>query len=444
MQKCLIISFDFTKSDYPDISYSIASILAKFKNSDFVDVEHYSYNLNEYLSTPKSEIETKIGEHFKETFLEKINEFSFMALSAYAWSENLVNRLVKIIRPCFNGKIILGGYEITALSNEKLPEIYPNIDYYVKGYAEKALEKIFRNQTKDKILSERVNEKDFISPYLSGVFTLNAKKIHWESKRGCKFKCDFCEWGKAVNNIVRISECRIVKEIQLFTQKKIREINLLDATFLLNKEDIATLKRLLSIPNCKICLQMHFSTIKNNEIGDEFLNLCEKHKDRILLEFGLQTIHKIEMEVLKRKNDIAQVEIVMQELNKRGIDYEISIIFGIPQQTVKSFEETIEFIKKNGCKKFKAFPLRLPQNSEMMKKRNELRIKEIEDKHFSLKYVNESISFSSSDWETMNKIAECYSQVPLAGDPIEALKPVIDKITRYYFNGGFRGKFWKK
>jgi tRNA A37 methylthiotransferase MiaB len=444
MQKCLIISFDFPKSDYPTTSYAIACILAKFSKKDLVDMEHYQYQLNQYIyDTPKKEIEQKISTDFKEKYLSKINDYSFVALSAYAWTENLVNKIIEIIRAVFNGKIILGGYEITALSKEKLFKVYPNVDYYIKGYAEKSLEMIFTNETTNKVIDLQPNIDDFVSPYLSGVLLLNTKKVHWESKRGCKFKCDFCEWGKAVNDIVRISECRIDKEIKLFKQNKIQEINLLDATFLLKKEDITTLKKLLSIPNCKICLQMHFSTIKN-EVGDEFLDICEKHKDRISLEFGLQTIHKIEMEVLKRKNNVEQVESVMQKLQEKGIDYEVSIIFGIPGQTIKSFVETIEFIKKNGCEKFKAFPLRLPQNSEMMKNRNEWGIKEIEDKHFSLKYVNESNSFNNSDWEIMFGIAEDCARVPLSGDPFVAMLPVIDKITRYYVNGGLRGRFWKR
>lgn len=438
--KCLLISFDFTKSDYPETSYSVACILAKFKKSDFVDIEHYSYNLNEYLSIPKAEIETKINQHFTEIYLSKINDYSFIALAAYAWSENLINKLIETVRPVFNGKIILGGYEITALSNEKLETIYPNVDFYIKGYAEKALENIFKSETNDNILNEKVCEQDFVSPYLSGIFQLNKPKIHWESKRGCVFHCDFCEWGKATNNLIRISENRIDQEIELFKKSNIQEINVLDATFLIKKDDITTLKKLLSIPKCKINLQMHFLPIKN-EIGNEFLDICQEHKDRISLEFGLQTIHKAEMEILKRKNNIEQVKSVMKELKERDITYEVSIIFGIPGQTVETFEKTIEFIKENGCKKFCAFPLRLPQNSKMAEQRNKLKIKEIQDKSFSLNFVTESYSFNYSDWEKMYRITDDYTKVLLSGDPIEAMMSVVDKISRIYIFGGLHGRF---
>ncbi|GHT39579.1 hypothetical protein FACS189437_03340 [Bacteroidia bacterium] len=443
MQRCLIISFDFTKPDYPDISYSVASILAKFKNSDFIDIEQCSYNLIPYLLTPKAEIETIIKEKFKKTYLEKTNDYSFIALSAYAWSENLVNELIEIIRPVFNGKIILGGYEITALSNEKLPEIYPNVDYYIKGYAEKALEKIFKHDTNDTILNEKVCEEDFVSPYLSGVFQLNKPKIHWESKRGCPYHCDYCEYGAAASKvgIIRIDDDRISQEIELFKESNIKEINVLDATFLIDEKDIETLKKLLTISNCKFAFQMHFNSIKG-EKGERFIEICTKHKDRITLEFGLQTIHEKEMKILKRENDIAQLQSVMQQLNERKINYEISIIFGIPGQTVDSFQETITFIEENGCNKFCAFPLQLPKNSKMRERINELQIKELQGEHFSLKFVSECNSFNQSEWEKMYILtAFREDKPPFCGDPLEAIKPTIDKITDIYLRGGINCKF---
>ena len=57
MQKCLLISFDFWKDDYPKISYSIASILARFKNSRIVEINHHSFNLKELIGQEKEKNE---------------------------------------------------------------------------------------------------------------------------------------------------------------------------------------------------------------------------------------------------------------------------------------------------------------------------------------------------------------------------------------------------
>jgi hypothetical protein len=438
-KKCLMISFDFTKNDYSPISYSIASILAQFKNSNIVDIEPYSYNLNKFLSTPKKEIEKRIQAKFKEKHLEKINNYSFIAFAAYAWSENLVNGIIKLIRPKFDGKIILGGYEITALSKEKLLQVYPNVDFYIKGYAEKALEEIFKNENNDKIIDGKI-DSNILSPYLTGIFSLSeSKKMHWESKRGCPYHCDYCEHGAAADkNIIRINNDRLNGEIDLFKECNVTYINVLDATFLLHEQDNDTLEKLLSIDSCKnICLQMHFNTIRSDK-GERFLDICQRNKDRISLEFGLQTIHCKEMDILNRKNDIPHVEKVMKRLCDAGIEYSISIIFGIPYQTVDSFCQTIEFIEKNNCKKFDAYPLQLPKNSKIRERIDELKIKELQEEHFSLRFVSECVSFRKSEWEKMcDIVASKTGKAPFCGDPIET---VFEKIQFAYLNGGIHCK----
>jgi radical SAM superfamily enzyme YgiQ (UPF0313 family) len=378
MQKCLLISFAFSKKNegYPLIPYSISSILAKFKNSDCIDMELYLCNMNEYFEYTPIRTEARIIDDFKERYFNKINDFKFIAISAYSWSENLVNRLLEIIKDVFHGKTILGGYEITALDKKQLLKTYPNADYYIKGYAEISLEKIFKNKAEQNILNENITENDLVSVYLTDTVHLTTENIYWESKRGCPYRCDFCEWGNAGNRkIIRINEKRIHDEIELFKKNKIKKINVLDGTFLLNEQDIITLEKLVGIQDCEIVLQVNFNNFKNS-LKDRFLSICKKHKDRILLEFGLQSIHPIEMNTLNRINDIEQIKSIMEELNRLKIKYEISIIFGIPGQTIDSFQRTIKFVEENGCIEYKGVPLRLPQNSKMKKNAAELKIKE--------------------------------------------------------------------
>jgi uncharacterized protein with von Willebrand factor type A (vWA) domain len=443
MQKCLIISFDFSKEKdgYPSISYSIASIIAKFKNSNFIDIEACSYDMNEYLDYLPEEMESQILEHFRNKYLNNIHEYSFIALSAYSWSENLVNKFIEKLRPVFNGKIILGGYEITAMDKEQLLETYPNVDYYIKGYAEKSLEKIFKNKPMEIILNEPVTDEEFVSPYLSEVIPLTTKKIYWESKRGCPYNCDFCEWGNAGGRKVsRINSDRIDNEIALFKQKNIQRINVLDPTFLLNEEDVKTLEKLLTIPKCEIHLQVHFYPIKG-DLKDKFFTVCQKYRERVFLEFGLQTIHEEEMDVLGRKNDIKHIKEIMKELNIRRIQYEISIIFGIPGQTVASFEDTISFIEENKCGEFRAFPLRLPHNSKMKERKEELKIKETQSPYdpYSLMLVTESYSFTYYDWEKMYSIANKNNKKrDVRKRSTIPVVPIIDKAVYHYFTGGLR------
>jgi radical SAM superfamily enzyme YgiQ (UPF0313 family) len=451
-KKCLMISFDFTKRDeYPDIPYSVASILAQFKNADFVDIESYSFDLNKFSHLPKNKIEESVKKEFEEKYFGKIDDYSFIAIAVYSWSINLVKELIKIIRSRGNSsKIILGGYEITALRKEKLLKDYCDADFFIKGYAENALEKIFKNEINDGIIEELIDGEKLISPYLSEVLPLNTKKIYWESKRGCQYDCDFCEHGAATreNNgingkkIIRIGNSRLEKEIEFFKKQNVKDINVLDATFLLENQDNGTLEKLLRIDSCKICLQMHFETIKNDR-GKKFLAICQKHKDRISLEFGLQTIHDKEMKILNRKNDIHHVKTVMKQLNDAKIKYSISIIFGIPHQTVESFCQTIGFIEENNCYDFHAYPLQLPKNSKMREKIDELKIEEFQDEQFSSQFVKSCISFNHSEWKTMSDIAKfSENKPPFCGDPIKITPE--ETVELDYLNGGIRCKLKDK
>jgi hypothetical protein len=446
MEKCLLISFTFSKKNdgYPLIPYSISSILAKFKNSDYIDMELSLYNINEYFEYTPKNTETRIINDFKEKYLNKLKDFKFIAISAYSWSENLVNRLLEIIKNVFHGKTILGGYEITALDKKQLLEIYPDVDYYIKGYAEISLEMIFKNKTKQNILNEEITENDLVSVYLTDTVHLTTENIYWESKRGCPYHCDFCEWGNAGNRkIIRINEKRINDEINLFKKNKIKKINVLDGTFLLNEQDINTLEKLIEIQNCEFVLQVNFLNFKNS-LKDKFLSICKKHKDRIILEFGLQTIHENEMKTINRTNDIEQIKLIMEELNRLDIKYEISIIFGIPGQTIDSFQRTIKFVEENGCKEYKGFPLRLPQNSKMKKNADKLKIKEEFSPFdaYPIKFVTESFSFTRLDWEIMYSLAnkkmnkENVEQVLI---PTEFV-PIMREITNYHILNKKRNK----
>jgi radical SAM superfamily enzyme YgiQ (UPF0313 family) len=127
----------------------------------------------------------------------------------------------------------------------------------------------------------------------------------------------------------------------------------------------------------------------------------------------------------------------MKQINDAEINYSISIIFGIPGQTVDSFKQTIEFIKENGCKEFHAYPLQLPKNSKMRERIEELGIKEFQGEHFSLQFVSECNSFTKSEWKKMYGIIESHeNKPPFCGDPIESFKSISKKVLCGYLNGG--------
>lgn len=98
---------------------------------------------------------------------------------------------------------------------------------------------------------------------------------------------------------------------------------------------------------------------------DDFLEewtLLSSSGVRAVGEYGLQTIHTNEQKAIRRRDNLKKFAKTMTELGQRGIPFEISVIFGLPLQTVDSFKRTIEFclsVAGGGKGVVRAFPLML-------------------------------------------------------------------------------------
>jgi radical SAM superfamily enzyme YgiQ (UPF0313 family) len=305
----------------------------------------------------------------------------------------------------FKGEIILGGYEVTSMSEENLLKTFPRANYFVKGFAEKALSKIMNGEYDEtvRVINEKIELPDLASPYLTGVVQLFSKKIHWESQRGCPFRCGFCEWGKATKNIISIDHNRLFAEIELFKHSSIDEINILDGTFNNGKHYLTIFKKLLEIPGVRITCQAKFEYLLKGD-GPEFLRLCAVNKERVHLEFGLQTIHPDEMDLIGRENEIDKIEAVLKLLVANEIDFETSIIYAIPGQTVKKFIDTIEFLLLNGCRTIRAYPLSIPKNSNLDCRKEEFDVQMGKNKYNVFSVIS-SKSFPEENRRDMDRIA---------------------------------------
>lgn len=147
-------------------------------------------------------------------------------------------------------------------------------------------------------------------------------------------------------------------------------------------------------------------------ITEEFLKLVTELNQtaNVVLEFGLQTIHRKEEVHIQRPNNRRKIERVLAETYAKGISTEVSLIFGLPEQTVDSFRETINF-----CKHFKvpvilAYPLRSHRGTPLYDNKNTLQLVESTAVEMNLGsdhigHVISSPSFSKEDWEKMAEMA---------------------------------------
>tara|TARA_B100000953_G_C17847234_1_gene367080 strand:- start:217 stop:666 length:450 start_codon:yes stop_codon:yes gene_type:complete len=98
-----------------------------------------------------------------------------------------------------------------------------------------------------------------------------------------------------------------------------------------------------------------------------------------------------------------KVNEVFNKMNSMGLGYEVSIIFGLPNQTLSSFQETVDWCLRKKVPVIKAFPLMLLRGTEVEQRKKEWGLVESDG---SMPVVLESDTFSQDDWHRMFEISE--------------------------------------
>ena len=335
-----------------------------------------------------------------------------LAIGAYVWAEDIIKELLVLLRASgFTGRIILGGPQIS-YTPCGLEELYPEADIFVRGYGEMAIVGLFNypemtsiegahfaGQT-DLNLQTSVDLSVLPSPWLSGAIDPQGQRfIRWETQRGCSFRCSFCQHKEAGMRLVRreLDEARIMAEIDLFCRSGVEEIAVLDPIFNSGPQAKSILQRFINNGfTGKLALQC-----RAEMCDDEFLEMASNLD--VKFEFGLQTIHPAEWKAVNRPNSMRKVNEVFDKMNSMDLDYEVSIIFGLPNQTLSSFQGTVDWCLRKKVPVIKAFPLMLLRGTEVEQRRDEWGLVESDG---SMPVVLESDTFSQDDWHRMFEISD--------------------------------------
>lgn len=224
--------------------------------------------------------------------------------------------------------------------------------------------------------------------------------IRWETQRGCTFRCGFCQHREAGSRLARreIGSARIEKEISLFCDSDVNDIAVLDPVFNMPQDrSVEILRRFVDGGySGKLSLQCRAEAIKPS-----FLDVAERLDTK--LEFGLQTIHPNECTAVGRPNIMKLVRKAFEATRDRGLDCEVSLIFGLPHQTLDSFKQSIQFCLDLQVPTIKAFPLLLLRGTPLEKSRDDWELRTGND---AMPIVIQSQSMSSADWYQMAQLSE--------------------------------------
>lgn len=412
----ILIGLDWIRDKDPRMGLAHASILANLRAKNLSVLER-SYAVN----NPDFSMDS-----VTEFILTNTREKTDVAFGAYIWNEPALQTILAQLRQNgFTGRFILGGPQVSYVK-KGIESYYPLGNVFIRGYAENALARFMTSQEEKPViagihyanepdlgLSAKVDFNDIPSPFLTGI--INPRPfIRWESQRGCPFRCSFCQHRETDSTQQRkyFSESRIMREIEWITSNQIiNDIAVLDPTFNSGPHYMGILNEFYKRKyKGKLSLQVRIEMVTS-----EFLDIVEKLNQigTVVLEFGLQTIHKNEQALIQRPNNMKKVEEVLKEVNRRNIPVEVSLIFGLPGQTVESFKQSIEFCKALGVPTIYAYPLMLLRGTPLYYKKRELNLVESSDIHIDkiprlqqgIPHVISSDTFTFVEWQSMATMA---------------------------------------
>ena len=432
VRRVLLVSLDWSRPKDPPVSLGTASILANLSKHQ-TDTTHLSYNVNREDFHPDHVVEA--------IFAQKPLTSTLLGMGAFVWNEHHTQDiLTKLQQYGFPGKVLLGGPQVSYTSG-KLEKYYPQVDVFCRGYAEDAVVKYVQRSTidnetptipglvykgrEDLKLQATCDLGSLPSPFLEG-FIPPQRFLRWETQRGCPFRCSFCQHresdlpnGSPARTRQALDRMRLSHEVKWLCESQVTDIAVLDPTFNSGPNYLDILDSFTENKfKGKLSLQCRFEMVK-----DEFLDrvvALNSQGAKIVLEFGLQTIIREEAKAVMRPNRMKAVEAVIKQLNSLGIQYEVSLIFGLPLQTLKSFKESVRFCLHREVPVIKAWPLMIlrgtPLDTDKTRKLYNLEERAISasDKidrvQVNIPHVVSSATFSFDDWRKMADIATVLSE----------------------------------
>ena len=332
-----------------------------------------------------------------------------VGFGTYVWNDAEVQSLIRLVKG-MGVKIVLGGPQISYMVRGQLEITYPEADYFVRGQGEMAMVALAREELLDDsgihvagTLDQGCKaDHDLLalpSPYLLGTVEPQAS-IRWETQRGCPFKCAFCQHREPGKRLTHqwFDAQRLERELALFASAGIERISVLDPIF--HAQPARAVEVLNSIKaagvKAQLSLQCRFETCT-----PEFLDALDGLD--VTLEFGLQTTVEAEYRAIDRPNHMESVRNRIQELHMRQIDFEVSLIYGLPKQTLDSFRSSVDWCLQHQVPRLRAWPLMLLRGTPLHEQRARYGFRESLDQRIPI--VVASDSFSETEHAEMARIA---------------------------------------
>lgn len=398
----VLVSLDWIRPGDPRMGLGCASIASSLRHAG-VDVRVVADSVNRRGFSADAILRQTVEA------IDAAGADVLVGIGAFVWCEDEVQFLLRGLGRRVD--VVVGGPQVSYAAAGTLEALYPGASYFVRGQGEAAMVALAtrRHDNGEAGLHVAGGEDlgtrgDFPlnalpSPHLDGTSPVGSF-VRWETQRGCQFACTFCQHRQPGARLrsAKLGEDRLQREIVAFREAGTKRIAVLDPIF--NSDERRAIRLLGEMRRVELAaelsLQCRFELTRA-----PFLDALEGLD--ATLEFGLQTIHADEARAVRRPNHMATVSKVIAGLNERSIPYEVSLIYGLPFQTLERFRASVDWCLSRGVPRVRAWPLMLLRGTALEAERARWGFVESEDDRIPV--VVESRWFSREDHAEMARLA---------------------------------------
>jgi len=287
-----------------------------------------------------------------EKTIEKISklkpDFVISLSGAVSWEED--KEFFRELKKTLDTKLILCG-DIFLENTEKYLEDYSFIDGIVLDFTSKNIIDYVKGKTsKREIIKDETNQIEFEIPVpRHGIFlelsyrypfTLSRKYCSVLTEYGCPFKCSFCIMGKLKYKYRKPEN--VISELKYIDSLGVKEIFFVDQTFGANRKK--TVEILSEMVKNKFNFKW-FGFSRVDVLDTELLELMRKSGCHTLI-LGIESGSDEILSKYRKGYNKKQIEETLNTCSKLGIRTVGTFIFGLPDETQDTADETINFLKK--------------------------------------------------------------------------------------------------